>query len=313
MEFTGERFHPACTGSIAVEHYHRYLFALSFVQGKSVLDIASGEGYGTALLARSAAHVVGVDVSAEAVAHARNRYPADNITFLQADAAGLPLPDADLDVVVSFETLEHLHAQEAMLDELRRVLRPEGLLIISTPNKAVYGSGENRFHVRELDENEFLGLLTARFAHVRLLGQKAMYGSLLEGDSGRIRLYGPDAPEQPSDTSRFTEQAMYFIALASNAPLAATDTSFLQYPLDKTDPVSVLKNEATILHKRLQATEEYTDILQQQINSKDNELIILHRELSDIKSTLIYMENSRSWRFTYPLRFVVRHVKNILC
>lgn len=123
MEFTGERFVPQCQGEIAAEHYHRYFFASGFVAGKRVLDIASGEGYGTHILAQSAAHVTGVDISPEAVANATQKYAGDRIAFLQGSAATIPLPDAAVDVVVSFETLEHLSEQEDMLSEIRRVLR----------------------------------------------------------------------------------------------------------------------------------------------------------------------------------------------
>ena len=263
MEFTGERFVPQCQGEIAAEHYHRYFFASGFVAGKRVLDIASGEGYGTHILAQSAAHVTGVDISPEAVANATQKYAGDRIAFLQGSAATIPLPDAAVDVVVSFETLEHLSEQEDMLSEIRRVLRQDGLLVISTPNKPLYSRQGDNFHVKELCREEFVALLKSRFAHVSLLGQKVMYGSLLSGTGGETLLLRQREEDGVVERMLFTEQARYFIALAGNGPLPPTQSSFFDYPLEKSD-----------LTARLEAVEAaYTAILA-----------------------------SRSWRATAPLR-----------
>jgi cyclopropane fatty-acyl-phospholipid synthase-like methyltransferase len=81
MKFTGERFVPEVHGNIELEHRHRYLQACSIAQGKVVLDIASGEGYGSAMLAEHAYQVIGVDISELAVAHAQQRYQRDNLEY----------------------------------------------------------------------------------------------------------------------------------------------------------------------------------------------------------------------------------------
>ena len=107
MKFTGERFLPNIDGAIALEHLHRYLVASLYVHNKDVLDIASGEGYGSAMLARNAKTVIGVDISEDAIAHATARYAAKNLEFRAGNAAKIPLEDASVDVVVSFETIEH--------------------------------------------------------------------------------------------------------------------------------------------------------------------------------------------------------------
>ena len=101
LPWTGERFIPGLAGEIEFEHVHRYLFAAQFCAGKIVLDVASGEGYGSNLLASSALTVIGVDVAEEAVAHAASKYIADNIEFRQGAAQKLPLDNASVDVVVS--------------------------------------------------------------------------------------------------------------------------------------------------------------------------------------------------------------------
>lgn len=119
MKFTGERFVPEVHGSIQLEHLHRYILACKAVAGKSVLDIASGEGYGSAMLARTALKVTGVDISQEAVSHAQARYQIENLDFCLGSCSAIPLEDASVDVVVSFETIEHHDEHEAMMREIK--------------------------------------------------------------------------------------------------------------------------------------------------------------------------------------------------
>src|SRR6478609_1827167 len=110
LEFTGERFVPGIVGEIAHEHWHRYAFARRLVAGRRVADVACGEGYGSALLATSAASVVGIDLDAAAIAHAVATYAAASVRFVQGSATALPLADGSVDAIVSFETIEHLPA-----------------------------------------------------------------------------------------------------------------------------------------------------------------------------------------------------------
>jgi SAM-dependent methyltransferase len=167
-----ERMVPErASGRTFWEHLARYRFAKDFVPGKRVLDIACGEGYGAAALARAGAKsVVGIDVSPEVCAHARSKYGLD---ARPGDARAIPLPDRSIDVVVSFETIEHVADPAAFLGECARVLVPEGVLIVSTPNRPVYSGldHQNPFHRVEFDEREFTGLLRSRFRTVRLSTQ----------------------------------------------------------------------------------------------------------------------------------------------
>ena len=182
LEFTGERFTPECVREIRYEHLHRYAFARSLVSGLRVLDAACGEGYGSALLAGAAAAVAGVDISEDAIAHANGRYGGGNLEFLTADCLALPFADHAFDCVVSFETLEHLEDQDRLLREIRRVLKPEGFLVISSPDKAVYSERmqyQNEYHVRELYRGELEALLRAHFPSVRLWGQKLVFQSAI--------------------------------------------------------------------------------------------------------------------------------------
>jgi ubiquinone/menaquinone biosynthesis C-methylase UbiE len=183
LSFTGERFIPGTRGEIWIEHWHRYHFATRWAKGKRVLDIACGEGYGSALLARHAAQVTGVDVSPQAVDHAKRAYAAlSNAQFLNGSCTAIPLPDKSVDVAISFETLEHIHEQEEFLAELDRVLEPGGVLLISCPNKAEYTDKrhtENEFHVKELYRPELDALIRKRFAHATWYGQKPSFFSVI--------------------------------------------------------------------------------------------------------------------------------------
>jgi SAM-dependent methyltransferase len=192
LPFTGERFTPEARGAIWYEHWHRYCVALPAVAGRRVLDAACGEGYGSFLLAGAAADVIGVDIDDVAIAHAIGRYAArPNLRFVRGSCDALPLDDASVDRVVSFETIEHLSSQAAMLAEFRRVLAPEGALILSSPNKAVYSgeSGtENHFHVHELERGELEAMLRARFPQQHWYGQRALAHSFLwREDAGVAR------------------------------------------------------------------------------------------------------------------------------
>jgi SAM-dependent methyltransferase len=195
MEFTGERFVPECAREIWYEHWHRYQFASAFAVGKRVLDAACGEGYGSALLARTAASVVGVDIADSAVQHARERYAAQaNLRFEAGDCAALPPPATPYDLIVSFETIEHVAAQDALVAGFARALADDGLLIISSPDKRTYSDEtgfRNEYHVRELYRDEFVALLQAHFPVVQVYGQKLLFQSAIwderQGGSGPAR------------------------------------------------------------------------------------------------------------------------------
>jgi SAM-dependent methyltransferase len=180
MQFTGERYVPELKGQIAYEHLHRYEIARRFAEGRDVLDVACGEGYGSSYLAQVASSVVGVDSDAETVRHAASRYTAMNLRFRAGDATQLPLADDSFDLVVSFETIEHLVEHEKMLDEIRRVLRDDGQLIISSPNKLVYSDlpgYRNPYHLRELYFDEFRDLLLRYFPSCAIFGHRIFAAS----------------------------------------------------------------------------------------------------------------------------------------
>ena len=223
LEFTGERFIPGTRGEIWIEHWHRYHFASAWTAGKRVLDVACGEGYGSALLARTAAEVTGVDVSPAAIAHARGAYAErSNLRFVEASCTKLPLADASVDVAVTFETIEHIEGQEAFVDELARVLVPGGLLVLSCPNKLEYTDRRgfrNEYHVKELYRDELEALVKRRFAHLAWYGQKPTFYSVIapEAHAAEGRLVEVDEAD-PAAARPALDAPLYYLVTASRDP-----------------------------------------------------------------------------------------------
>ena len=165
------------------EHWHRYSFIAEIVKDKKVCDIACGEGYGSALLAKRASKVVGVDVDKATIQHANETYgDLESVEFIVADATGTPFEEDSFDVIVSFETLEHLSEHQQLIREFKRILKADGVLIISTPDKLVYSGDKehNEYHVKELSMLEFKNLMNSEFKYNVLYGQKLQLSSVIE-------------------------------------------------------------------------------------------------------------------------------------
>ena len=221
--FTGERYVPGVVGEIAYEHCHRYAFARRFARGRRVLDAACGEGYGVALLADASASVIGIDIDAGVIAAAAKRYgDLRNVRFASASVVELPLSDRSVDVVVSFETIEHIGAtdQTRMLAEFARVLAPTGLLVLSSPNRPEYSDARdyvNPFHVHELDRDELSRLLDAEFPARLWFRQRRYLGSAIWSEQQNAQcetLSGDAASVAPA----VQPDAMYFVVVAARAP-----------------------------------------------------------------------------------------------
>ena len=155
----------------------RYRFAGSLVSGKVVLDVACDRGYGTAHLLRSGARrVVGVDISERALDYARQQSFHQGINFIRAEASRLPFKEGSFQVIVSFETLEHLTESDKFLSEVARNLSQSGFFILSTPNRRVFSpffrSSYSPLHQKEYTLGELVALLRRYFARIDFFGQK---------------------------------------------------------------------------------------------------------------------------------------------
>ncbi|MFF5989714.1 glycosyltransferase [Prauserella flavalba] len=246
IDWTGERCVPwADDLQVIYEHYHRYAFALRFTEGKRVLDLASGEGFGSALMAAKATQVVGIDIDETTVEHARQRYPLGNVRFEVGSITdpGACASEEPFDVITCFEAVEHVLEQDRLMELVGNRLAPGGIFLCSTPDIDVYThdhGNENPYHVHELHEGAFRELLGGRFEHVLLLKQNVAVGSVIhDGESGT-----------DSETYTLSRRAAddwsvdrgaphtYFVGIASNRPFEVPHTSVL------VDPKLTLVHEA---------------------------------------------------------------------
>lgn len=158
------------------EHLARYEFAKKFLRpGIFTLDFACGTGFGLRLLRQSGARVVGADIDAEATRRAAETVAGDNALVLRGDGRWLPFASRTFGLITSFETIEHLEERAAFVAELRRVLAPDGVCLISTPNalysRPVDGKPRNPFHVHEYEPAELEAELRDTFGRVQIVGQ----------------------------------------------------------------------------------------------------------------------------------------------
>ncbi|MGW6443649.1 glycosyltransferase [Lentzea sp. NPDC055074] len=229
IEWTGERCVPWTDDTqVVYEHYHRYALARDLVAGKRVLDLASGEGYGSAMLAGVAAEVVGVDIDESSVEHAQVNYGGATLRFVVGSITDPSvLADAgQFDVITCFEAIEHVTDHAGLMELVRARLAPGGLLLISTPDTEIYSHQHhncNEFHLKELTEREFGELLEAEFAHVAMFRQNVAVGSVVTAVSPAKGSVSGHTARLDGDTWS-VEKGLphtYLLAVASQAKLPA--------------------------------------------------------------------------------------------
>ena len=187
MRFTGERYipnDPEC-GEIKYEHESRYIFASRFVDSKLVADIGCGVGYGSKILAQqNPISIVGLDLSLEAVRYANSNYKHEKIKYLNSHSETLPLFDNQFHIVIAFEIIEHLENFRGLLKEIKRIMKDDGKLIISTPNVVKHHSHKKSrvrdFHVYEFCYHDFKKLLSEYFDSLTFFNQKYNQSILFE-------------------------------------------------------------------------------------------------------------------------------------
>lgn len=228
--FTGERAVEGLTPSrIWEDHIERYIFSVNFAKGKTVLDIACGTGYGSKMLITNGAYkVFGVDINEEAIEFAKSQYIEDNLIYMTGDITKLEIYDK-FEMVVCFETIEHIHDYQLALKNLYYALKNDGKLIISTPNrlitspsaKAITDTPDNAFHAQEFTQNEFISILsTAGFD----VGDTDIYGqrqrTYIKNKFLRAlqtRAFKPDEKSDCSVKPIFSKTARYLIFVATKS------------------------------------------------------------------------------------------------
>jgi len=307
LEWTGERFLPWIKDStIAYEHLHRYAYAATLVKCKRVLDLASGEGYGSKILSATASSVTGVDIDENVVRHASEKYGTTNVQFLSASITAIPIhDDHSFDAIICFEAVEHIENQQGLLAEVKRLLTPDGLFIVSTPNKAIYhdeSAEENPFHVKELYFEEFRELLAQHFRNVNFLGQRIhpsssiwpigaasanrLHEFVIERGSSQFELVGAEK-----------RVPLYFIAIASDAAVVLPASGSVL--LDQSDSLLEERkqelqasiNETRWREQQVAEREETIKSLEQAVKWREGQIHDLTESITDLTQGLEWTRN----------------------
>ena len=311
MDNTGERYLPSVwlnsTDETGIEHIQRYQFVLPHLKRMTVLDAACGEGYGSAMIAEVAQQVVGINVSDEAIEHARKKYQIDNLSFRHNSIESLPFRNDSFDAIVSFETIEHVskEVQMSFIKEVRRVLKNEGIFVISSPNKRMtdYFNASSSFHKKELFPEELLRYLDNEFEYIRLYHQYHESSCFLLSDykaNTSVRIHGAE--------KRLHDEAIIIAVASANEQsiwenLVALPSESVYYEKQR---------QLINLHKTV------ADLQAENIRQKtcgEKKIAEKELEIQDLKSAVLIEQdeiqkqreafiNSTSWKVTKPFRWI---------
>lgn len=331
-----ERFDPIGQAGklIDVEHRARYWWAAQVVEGKDVLDAGCGTGYGMELLAAAGARsVTGIDGDFRAVEEARRRFgEADAV--VHGDLRDLELPDAAFDVVVCWEVIEHLEKGSPMLGELRRVLRSDGVLLVSSPNPDVYPPG-NEHHLHEYRPDELVASVVEHFSNAVGYRQHPWLASSIRSGGETVEGTTEERRSELRVTGRLEPgRETYAIVVASDAKLpdlqdlsVLGDAFEVRWWIERTGRSEAAEREARAelaiaadRAQRLEARLGETAAALLEANQSLAHIPLLESQLEELRAAhawfegelgrasarLRVIERSRSWRLTAPLRRVGR-------
>ena len=332
LNIDGERYLPWIplndwkSAQTHYEHLGRYYFASQIVKGKTVLDLASGEGYGAAILAQTADKVVGIDLDKDTIKFAKNKYRKTNLEFLHGDGSRIPIAGEQIfDIICCFETLEHVNQdqQKSMLVEFSRLIKNDGLLIISTPNyyytHNVLKDYSNQFHIKELQFPEFTQLMSTYFSHCIYYGQKNyLVNQISEINSNKgkfeetILVKGGEAVIESNSESKIPQN---YICVASksfqNTKLAA------YFTVDGDDSVisnlyaliELVQSERNLFQSAANDYLSAVHLSQAENDRLREEIIAQQNALEQVDAELFQIYKSRFWKLMQPLRALRRIIK----
>lgn len=304
MKDTGERLiaegnHQTLTYG---EHLARYRAVLGSVKDRVVLDIASGSGYGTNLLASMAKTVTGIDYSEEAIEYSKKLYKAKNLEYIQGNAEDIPLPDNSVEVVISLETIEHIKNPEKFIKEVKRVLVPGGQFIVSTPNDDEYIEG-NEFHLHEFQLEELKTLIKKYFKNSEYYYQGSyfsagVYSKDVFEKGGKYNEVSEKTFGQP------VEKAIYFLASASDSELAVlsntTVTADAWNTKDDLQRAEQKQKEITELSAALKYAQDKVTEHILSIKDIEKQRDVIRDELTSIKNTNTFKIFNKLKQLTRP-------------
>lgn len=292
LKFTGERLIPKLNQNTAFyyEHLNRYLFANQLSTNKTVLDCACGTGYGSYIMSKfgKAKHVIGIDISPESVKYAQNNYQTKNVIFQKDNILSLStIKNNSIDLITCFETIEHIKKPDLALKQFDRILKSNGILVISTPNKDNYLEN-NKFHLHELNLSQFTKYLHKYFKNVLFLNQKFSFSQEIYPKNTTTKILFNHQDIIFSDSKSYGQKTTetkpeYFIALCSNTKLPKIYRQ--QFSVDSIDSLDMKHG----------------------IIPLENKIFRLERELSKISNELSIIRKSKFYRF-WPIYCKVKNI-----
>ena len=305
---TGERFIPEVQDEeLTIEHLERYECVKELVRDKIVLDAACGEGYGSQILSRTAACVLGIDIDVETIDRARNKYgESKKLSYRQASVTDLSIvPSASIEVVVSYETIEHIdgESQIKFLDEIARVLKPDGILIMSTPDKREYSDKyhyHNKFHIKEFYVSDFLDFLHVKFQNVKLYNQYLEVASFVDNPDEVL-----ERIQYCINREEYKAVAKYVIAVASNSGLpdqsiAMAYTHLRREYMPMMEELNYCRKEAIQCRRKVEKLDECLnenrliheemDRRAVELNHRMDEINLRDREITRQKNKINFMD-----------------------
>jgi SAM-dependent methyltransferase len=288
--------------SIPLEHLHRYSYASELLKGKRVLDLAAREGHGTWLLSNTAQTVVGLDADETVVQQAASRHRRDNLQFLAGSGLNIPISgDQAFDAVVCFDAIEEATNLQRLLNEVKRVLTPEGFFVVSAPNEGAPGSP---FNAKTFSHDELHQFLESRFKHVQLFRHVIYANSTIQSGSAN-----------PNGSGHGKTEPQYLLAIASDAQVSSfPDSSYADgllsllnrkektlramFDLKAYQDETIRRQERQLAERNhtIAAHEEAIAWLSSQIQSLEKTRRYLEGEIEQLRRSLESQREGLAWR-----------------